>query len=89
MAECELRNERVFPRSTGKPIDLHRERYWGLTQLGRTVGKAYEEQFVQDYCARVPLGRMAHENEYNDAIIFLVSGASSYMTGSNLVIDGG
>jgi NAD(P)-dependent dehydrogenase (short-subunit alcohol dehydrogenase family) len=48
-----------------------------------------DELFLEKYAARVPLARMAHENEYNGAVIFLISDASGYMTGSNLVIDGG
>lgn len=48
-----------------------------------------DSEFLKNYCNKVPLGRMANENDYNGAIVFLSSEASAYMTGSNLIIDGG
>lgn len=47
------------------------------------------EEFLQAYLPHVPLGRMARDDDYNGAVIFLLSEASAYMTGSNMVIDGG
>jgi NAD(P)-dependent dehydrogenase (short-subunit alcohol dehydrogenase family) len=53
------------------------------------VNNGQPEDFLHRISNLIPLGRMADVTEYQCALLFLCSDASSYMTGSNLVIDGG
>lgn len=69
--------------------------YWGgkgvrvniMTLAG--VFNNQDPEFLKLYQLKVPLGRMADEAEYNGAVVFLLSDASSYMTGSEMKLDGG
>jgi NAD(P)-dependent dehydrogenase (short-subunit alcohol dehydrogenase family) len=69
--------------------------YWadkGVRVNTVTLGGVFDNQdsaFLKEYQARVPLGRMARADEYNGTIVYLLSDASAYMTGSNVIIDGG
>tara|TARA_B100000073_G_scaffold29001_2_gene22141 strand:- start:1040 stop:1825 length:786 start_codon:yes stop_codon:yes gene_type:complete len=69
--------------------------YWGQQNVrvnSLTLGGVFDnqdEEFVNNYSEKVPLGRMAEKHEYNGVIHFLLSDASSYITGSNIVSDGG
>ena len=48
-----------------------------------------DDEFVEEYTKRIPIGRMAKESELNAAVLLLASEEASYITGANLVVDGG
>ncbi len=56
---------------------------------GGVKNKAQTNNFRKNYSKLTPMKRMANENEYKETILFMVSDASSYMNGSEIIVDGG
>ncbi|MDU4365104.1 MAG: SDR family oxidoreductase, partial [Klebsiella oxytoca] len=67
--------------------------YWGrdgirvnTLTLSGVERSDQDPRFQKNYTHRIPIGRMAKAHEYNGAVVFLLSDASVYMTGSNVVV---
>jgi len=95
--DCQINTPAIYSASKGGVVALTKylATYWAkdgirvntITPGGVESGQ--NETFKQNYGNRIPLGRMAQAEEMVGALIYLASDASSYVTGQNILIDGG
>jgi NAD(P)-dependent dehydrogenase (short-subunit alcohol dehydrogenase family) len=95
--DSKINSPAVYAASKGAIISLTRYLavYWassGIRVNSISPGGVFSNQapgFIKKYSERTPMGRMLDKNELKGAVVFLASPASSYVTGHNLMVDGG
>lgn len=99
-AEGDRRNSEIYGATKAGVIQM--TRYFGVHLASRGIRvnavspggvfnprQPQEKEFVEKYVQRCPMGRMAKTEEIAGSVLFLASPAASYITGHNLVVDGG